>query len=339
MKFMCCLFLTLLSFNSIADTLVVLNKFDSTAALVDLETHKVLARLKTGTGPHEVSISKDGKTAVVTNYGDSTPGSTLTVIDIPSAKIDSTISLGQYTRPHGISWITDSEVLVTAEDQKVVLRVDVKKNKTSSISTEQDIAHMLTINSRADRAYVANIKSNSISVIDLNKNLKTKDILTGKGSEGIDFNQVTNEIWVTNRSDNTVSIVDSKSLRIKEVVETSGFPIRVKFTPDYNLALVTNAQSGELTVLDVTTKKLVKKIKFPNGSKDTAGRMFGDRFKDSSVPIGIAIDPKRNHAFIAHANLDEISILDLKTLNIIGKIVTGKEPDGMAYSKLNTLKR
>lgn len=333
------MFFALLSLNSRADTLVVLNKSDSTASLVDLGTQKIMARLKTGNGPHEVAISEDGRLAVVTNYGDSTPGSTLTVIDIPTAKIHSTISLGEYTHPHGVSWITDSEVLVTAEDQNVVLRVNVKNNIIAKyIPTEQDISHLLTVNSRAHRAYVSNIKSNSISVVDLTKNLKIKDVSTGIGSEGIDFNQETNEIWVTNRNDNTITVIDSTSLKIKEVIESHSFPIRVKFTPDSDHALVTNAQSGELTVFDVKTRKLLKKIKFPKGSKDTAGRMFGDLFKDSSVPIGIAIDPRRNRAFIAHANLDEISILDLKDLTLKGKIITGKEPDGMAYSKLSTLK-
>jgi DNA-binding beta-propeller fold protein YncE len=314
------------SFQTRADTLIVLNKSDNTASLVDLDSLKTVVTLNTGIGPHEVAVSENGKTAVITNYGNAKAGNSLTVIDVSLGKVESTIHLGKFTRPHGVSWIRNSDqVLVTAEDQKAILRIDVKKEKIlSSIPTDQDVSHMLTIDS--------NISSNSISVLDLEKNEKIKDLHTGKGSEGISFNSKSNEIWVTNRSEDSISIIDAKSLAIKSKLESHSFPIRVKFSEDLGLALITNAQSGDLNVFDVESQKLSNNIKFPKGVKETAGRMFGDKFKDSSVPIGIAIDHKRNRAFIAHANLDEISILDLKRLKLVGKIVAGKEPDGMAYS-------
>jgi YVTN family beta-propeller protein len=332
MKLLCCALLSFMSIISNADTLIVLNKFDSTASMINLDSLKVVATLKTGLGPHEVAVSQDGKTAVVTNYGSSTPGSSLTVIDIPTAKISSTVSLGKYTHPHGIAFINNSEVLVTAEDQKAVLRVDIKTATIKNISTDQEVSHMVAIDSKSAKAFVANINSNSISVVDLNTNLNTKDIPTGKGAEGIDFNPKTNEVWVTNRGENTISIIDAASLTAKTKIDSASFPIRVKFASGDNLALVTNAKSGQLNIFNAETKKLEAKIDFPKGAKDTAGRMFGAKFKDSSVPIGIVVDPKGNRAFVAHANLDQISVIDLKLSKLSGTITAGKEPDGMAYS-------
>ena len=43
-----------------ADLLVVLNKSDHEAVLVDPATLKPVARLATGRGPHEVAVSPDG---------------------------------------------------------------------------------------------------------------------------------------------------------------------------------------------------------------------------------------------------------------------------------------
>ena len=63
--------------------LVVLNKEDATLVTVDPVTFKVLGRVPTGEGPHEVAVSADGKTAFVGNYGGATgPGNTISVVDL-----------------------------------------------------------------------------------------------------------------------------------------------------------------------------------------------------------------------------------------------------------------
>ena len=54
---------------ALADTLIVLNKSDHEAALVDPETLAVVAKLPTGKGPHEVAVTPDGRWAFVSNYG------------------------------------------------------------------------------------------------------------------------------------------------------------------------------------------------------------------------------------------------------------------------------
>ena len=55
--------------------LIVLKKEDATLVTVDPSTGKVLGRVPTGEGPHEVAVSADGATAFVGNYGAQTPGS------------------------------------------------------------------------------------------------------------------------------------------------------------------------------------------------------------------------------------------------------------------------
>jgi len=50
-------------------TLLVGNKDENSLAFVDPATGKVLGRVPTGDGPHEVVASTDGKLAFVANYG------------------------------------------------------------------------------------------------------------------------------------------------------------------------------------------------------------------------------------------------------------------------------
>jgi hypothetical protein len=46
-------------------TLVVANKAEATASLINLESGEVIATLATGEGPHEVGISPNGKFGLV----------------------------------------------------------------------------------------------------------------------------------------------------------------------------------------------------------------------------------------------------------------------------------
>ena len=66
-----------------AETLVVINKSEASASLIDVATKKIRKTVRTGQHPHEVVISSDGCTAVVTNYGNrERPGTSLTVTTI-----------------------------------------------------------------------------------------------------------------------------------------------------------------------------------------------------------------------------------------------------------------
>ena len=66
--------------------LLVLNKNDATLAFVDPTSGQVTARVPTGDGPHEVVVSTDGTLAFAANYGATSPGSTISVVDIRTRK-------------------------------------------------------------------------------------------------------------------------------------------------------------------------------------------------------------------------------------------------------------
>jgi DNA-binding beta-propeller fold protein YncE len=67
---------------------------------------------------------------------------------------------------------------------------------------------------------------------------------------------------------------------------------------------------------------------------DVEERLFGDRFGNSSVPIGVIVDSAGDRAWVAHANADVITEIDLGSGNIVRTLRAGKEPDGMGYSEI-----
>ena len=323
-------------------TLLVLNKSDNTVSLIQLATQKSMATIPTGAGPHEVAVSPNGKIAVVANYGTAqTPGSSLTVIDVSGKKQLKTIDLGAYRRPHGIVWLRGNEIVVTAEGNKALLIVDVDTGKVQgAVTTDQNISHMVVVARKSSKAFVANIGSGSVTVIDLKGLKKITDLQTGAGAEGIDISPDEREVWVTNRAANTVSVIDVKSLKILATLESKDFPIRVKFAPGGKHVLISNARSGDVAIFDAMSKKEVRRIPMQLKAAEgaTSGqRIFGDQFGQGPVPVGILVAPRLTHAFVANTNADIVTVIDLSTWEIVGRLTAGKEPDGLGYSPV-TLK-
>jgi YVTN family beta-propeller protein len=316
-------------------TLIVLNKAASTAWLIPLNDPDKPVSIETGDGPHEVAVSPDGKTAVIGNYGSQTPGNTLTVVDVPSARVSRTIDLGRFQRPHGLSFLPDGQhLLVTAEAQQALLTVDLATGTViGAIGTDQEISHMVARTPDGKRAFVANIRSDSVSVIDLANGRLLKILTTGKGAEGVDVSPDGAEVWITNRADDTIVVVDTATLATRATIPCASFPIRLKFTPDGRHVLVSNARSGDVAVFDAGARREIARIPMTvKASTDKEGRLFQDRFGDSPVPIGIQVHPDGTRAWVANSNADRVMVIDLSSWQVTGEIPTGKEPDGLGYS-------
>jgi YVTN family beta-propeller protein len=316
------------------ETLVVLNKSDATASLIDLRTGAVAVTLPTGQGPHEAATAPDGRRVLVTNYGGpGAPGSSLTLLDVAAGRVVKTIELGEYRRPHGVAWIDDRRAAVTAEANQALLVVDVEAGKVeSAIVTGQEISHMVVVTPDKARAFVANIGSGGITAIDLKAGKVLAHIPTGAGAEGIDLTPDGKQVWVTNREADTVSVVDAVGLKVVKTLPSQAFPIRARSTPDGARVLVSHARSSEVVVYDAAgARELARipvKIPLPPGPKE--GRLLAG-FGDSAVPIGIVVAPDGKKAFVAAANADAIVVLDLAARVVTGTLKAGREPDGMAY--------
>jgi YVTN family beta-propeller protein len=321
-----------------AQTLVVLNKAEATASLIDLETGNVVATLPTGAGPHEAAVSPDGTRVLAANYGNrDEPGSTLTLIEVATATVIGTIDLSPYHRPHGVRWLRDGRhAVVTAESNKALLIVDVDRGTVvAAIDTDQEISHMVAVTPDGALAFVANIGSGSVTVVDLGERRRIGTIETGAGAEGIDVTPDGSEVWVTNRQADTISVIDVSTLEISRTLPSAEFPIRATVTPDGRHVLVSNARSADVAVFDTATGSEVHRISLQKGNVDIKGKLFGAQFGDSSIPIGVVAAPAGKRAWVALAGSDLVAELDTDDWSVSRVLTAGREPDGMAYSPLS----
>lgn len=320
--------------DSLAAVLLVANKTDSTVTLLALPAGTVEATLPTGSGPHEVSVSPDGKLAAVSDYGRNEPGSTVTILDLETRKVARTISLGEHRRPHGLAWLPGGRLLVTAEGSKNLLLLDPIEGKlVGAIATGQEVSHMVVATEDGRRAFVANIGSGSVTVFDLVEGRKLADIPTGAGAEGIALSPDGNEVWVGNRAQDTLSVIHAKRLERLAEIPCPGFPIRLAFTPSGDRVLVSCAKSGEIAAFDRASRREMarQRLELPPAD-DGASRLFGDRFGNSPVPVGLVVSPEGDRAWVAATQADAIVEFDPATLRILRLLRAGREPDGMAFA-------
>lgn len=302
-----------------AQSLVITNKNESTASIITLRDGKTVATLPTGTGPHEVAVSGDGKWALVTDYGAQRGGTTVTIIDIPGLVVARTIPFGRHERPHGAAFLPDNRTaVVTAERGSALVLVDVVAGTVvREVMTGQASGHMVSLSPDAKTAFVANIAPGTLSIIDLAGDKPPVTIKVGTQTEAIGASPDGKQVWLGSNNTGKVFAVDVASQRVVDSVQTSGFPYRIGFTPDSKTAIVTNPMSNEIWLIDAVTREKRSRIAVtPPGGGD-------------AKPFGLIISPKGDKAWVTMNSAGLVAEIDLKSATITRWMATGDGPDGI----------
>jgi YVTN family beta-propeller protein len=338
--FVCATAATLCAGETPSPALLVLSKADHTLAIVDPATLKVVAKIPSGEDPHEVIASADGKLAYISNYGFGA-FNTISVADLVGQKALPAIQLGALRGPHGLDFV-DGELYFTAEVNKVFGRYDPATQKIDWImGTGQDRTHMVLVGKTLDRIYTSNVNSGTISIFEKTAaparrgpppaagrsgppppppeaNWEETVLETGLGTEGFDESPDGRELWSAAAEDGTISVID---LAAKEVVARIQANVaranRVKFTPDgkYVFVSMLGGANGNLAIFDAATRREVKRMNLGRG----AG--------------GILMQPDGRRAYLACSPDDYVAVIDLKTLEAVGRIEAGGNPDGLAWAE------
>ena len=299
--------------------LLVLNKADSTLAIVDPATLKVVGKVETGPTPHEVAASADGKIAITTNYGANHDGTTLTVIDVEKQDGIGQVTFPGLSGPHGIV-ILGNKAYFTIEGSKSLAVFDfVAQSIDLQLSIGQKRPHMLVLAKNGKTIYISNIDSDTVSVEQMKKkptDWMATTVKVGKGPEGIDLSPDGMEVWAANSGDGTVSIIDTGLRKVSQTIDVkTKHSNRLKFTPDGKMVLISDLATGDLVILNASSRKEIKRINLGKSAE------------------GILMQPDGTRAFVAVSGDDKVAVVDLKRLEVTGTFTTGKEPDGMAWAE------
>lgn len=296
-------------------TVLVANQRSASATLIDLASGSSKT-IQVGEGPHEAAISPNGRVGVVTVYGTQTPGNQLAVIDIASGTVTRTISLGEYTRPHGVVFLPGSNdrVAVTSEASQNLVLVDVGRGVVEeAIGTLAQTSHMVGVTSNGERAYTANIVSGSVSEIDLRARRLIRAIPVRPRSEGIAVAPDGSTVWAGSNTEGTVSVIDVAAGRVVSTLTGFQLPYRIAISGNGKLAIICDPQGDRIHVADVLERKVLWTL-------DSLG-----------APRGVSISPDASTAFITLNGDRSVAVVDLARRQVVKKFPVGESPDGVAY--------
>ena len=137
----------------------------------------------------------------------------------------------------------------------------------------------------------------------------------GKGPEGFDVSPNEKEVWAANSQDGTLSIIDVAAKKVTKTLDARiNFANGLKFTPDGKFVLVSSLGGGDLVIFNVAARKEAKRLHLGRGA------------------AGILMEPGGARAYVACGPDNMVAVIDLKTLEVTGRINSGREPDGLAWA-------
>jgi DNA-binding beta-propeller fold protein YncE/glyoxylase-like metal-dependent hydrolase (beta-lactamase superfamily II) len=298
-------------------TLVITNKTPGTATLVDAGSGRTLATLPTGAGPHEAVLSRDGSVAVVTDYGAQPGGSTLTVIDVPGLRVARTISLGEYTRPHGIAFLPgDSLVAVTSEASRNVVLVNVAAGAVrGAIPTQHNGSHMLGVVADGSRIYTGDIGSHTVSQLNVRTRAYVQSWTVPEQPEAINVTPDGTEVWVGSNATGKVTVVDPRTGAVTTALEGFGWPYRIHFTPDVSTVLLPDMRREELRIVERASRRELARLPFTGAG-----------------PQGITTTPDGKFALLSLSRQARVAVIELAGRKVVAHFDAGDTPDGIAYT-------
>lgn len=298
-----------------AETLIVGNKGEDTVSFIDLASGKELARSASGAQPHEVALSPDGARAAVVNYG----AAAIDVYAVPGGERLATWDIGPNSRPHGLLWLPDGRLVATAEASKTLVVIDGKDGRVlRSIPTEAEGSHMVAVHPSRPRAYTANLKSGSASVIDLESGRTVAHLPAGREAEGIAITPDGKEVWISSRGSNEVHVYDTATDTLVRRIETGPFPLRIAISPDGKHAVTSELQAGALGVYSVAT-----------GTRERTIPVSG---KGEAMQVTILFRPDGKRLFVAETGTNRVAELEWPSGKVLRRFPVGVNGDGLGWS-------
>ncbi len=304
--------------------LLVLNKDDRSVIFVDHIEGETVASLRVDRNPHEAILTPDHQIAYVSNAGDNT----ISIIEVKTRYVIGRITNPEWRFPHGLEVTPDGRYLwvaATYSDRLYIFRRDaddpLRHELVKEVETGHKLSHMIHFSPDASRAYVPNIGSGMLSVLDVEQMAVVDEVQVGPGPEGVAVHPVDGTIYVANQEDDTLMTVNPETLEIQHTLKIGSTPVRATFSPDGDMCLVSNRLSGDVSVI---------------AHRWSGATKTPQPWEIKRIPVGlwpgqIVFDPKEERAWVTNNKTNDVSEIALGSLKEIRRIPAGIHPDGMIW--------
>ncbi len=317
--------------------------------------------------PIDIAIAPDGHRLYVTAQ----ESGQLLIVDTGQGRVAGTIPLGQH--PHSVILSRDGRTAyVSNQWANTISVIDLAQEEIISELKPGDGPTGMALGPDERRLYVANNYSNDISVIDLESALEIRRLAGGQSPYAVALSPGGGSIYVVNKLTNPtpyrtppateVTVVDTRTLRVveRQVFDSAHALEGLDFTPSGDWVMVTLIRPKNLIPATQVNRGWMVTNGFGIIERKEGGRTVQLLLDQPNAyyadPYDIIITPDGKRAFVSHAGVDKISVIDLDSLRalvasasdndlatyanhlglsrryVIKRIPTGPNPKGLALS-------
>ncbi len=215
----------------------------STVSVIRLPSGDIVRRIDVPGAVHHVSVSPDGRSAVVTHPN----ADSISVIDLESFTVVATVQTGSV--PNYSTFSKDSRRLyVSIAGDDAVAVIDTQDWKVSDrISVGKSPEH-LVLSPDGTTLFVNNVDDGSVSAVSLHSGYKTRTFSVGAGLHGIDLSDDGEKLFVASVDDQKVVAMNLDG-KIFNSIRTAALPYHLAAVRKFGKVYVSSVDEPKVWIL------------------------------------------------------------------------------------------
>ncbi|PMN66444.1 YVTN family beta-propeller repeat protein [Enterovibrio norvegicus] len=235
-----------------------------TVQVFDLDSGQIAGELPSGEDPELFALHPDGKRLYIANEDDAL----MTVVNIPDASVITQVEVG--VEPEGVAVSPDGKLaIITSETSNMAHWIDTETNAMVHNTLVDARPRYAEFSPDGKQLWVSAEIGGTVSVIDTDSKAIIKKIsFAPKGVHkdkvqpvGVRLSQDGNTAFVALGPANHVAVVNAKTLEVEDYLLVGRRVWQMAFNAAQDRLLTTNGVSGDVSVIDVTNRKVIKTIK------------------------------------------------------------------------------
>ncbi len=307
--------LTNAEIDALPGVLAVTAEGNRAVALLDPGTGRPFAYAGVGWAPRALASAPDGRSVYVANSaGDRYGMGSLSVITLYDRRETDRIELSPYGSLRGMAMMRSGTFLyIASEIRNCVLEFNLLSRVIDRVFTlPHGTPSQLALDDTETRLFVTDTATATLWAIDLAGG-GFSQAKVGRAPEGLALSPDGLSVWVANRDDGTVSLIDPVTLAWQATLNVGRAPIAIAFTRDGQKALVVVAGESAIAVYGATSRARLQAIAV------------------ALYPSAIAVATNDDRAFITSSHDGVVQMLDTATMQLVGSVIVGRTPMGVAW--------
>ena len=235
-------------------------------------------------------------------------------------------------------------------------------DNTFAGSTSQ--SQTLFITQNGPFAYVANLISNTVSMVSIPTGQVVNSIPVGPGPIDAAISPDGKQVYVSNNAGSAVAVIDTASSTVVATIPVQSFPVGLAFTPDGTAAYVANFGSNTVSVINTSTQAVTSTVPVGHapGNVTMAVTSLGTfayvpNTQDNTVsviavgpnptviktinvgtsPAWATAAPNSSVVYVENGGSNNVSVISVATNTVTATIPVGSSPQGAAFSPDSTM--